>query len=366
MSDCFILLSAGKSKRFKSKLNKQFLTYKNKPLFEHSLKTALDSKIFKKVLIVSNKKIKNVSYKNIDVIKGGTERHNSTQNALNYLKNKKIKNVFIHDAARPNLSIKLLHRLKKELKKNNAVVPYLKSENSVKYKIKNKINNLDRNKILLTQTPQCFNFQELFNLYKSNKEKITDEASLYLRNNRKIKFILGDKKNFKITTIDDFNYLKSKNYYGIGFDIHRLIKNKKLFLGGIKIPFHSGLQGHSDGDVIIHAIIDSMLGAMRKDDIGTYYPSNSSKFKNIRSKNMLNPVLKLLNNNNFTINNIDINLICENPKVSKIRNKIIKSLSKLLSINRNLINLKGKTVEKLGIIGKEQAIACEVICSLSR
>ena len=210
MSDCFILLSAGKSKRFKSKLNKQFITYKNKPLFEHSLKTALDSKLFKKILIVSNKKIKKIKYKNIDVIKGGKERHNSTQNALNYLKNKKIKNVFIHDAARPNLSINLLKKLKKELKNNNAVVPYLKSENSVKYKIKNKINNLDRNKVLLTQTPQCFNFQELFNLYKTNKEKITDEASLYLNNNKKIKFILGDKKNFKITTIDDLKYLKSE------------------------------------------------------------------------------------------------------------------------------------------------------------
>ena len=366
MSDCFILLSAGKSKRFKSKLNKQFLTYKNKPLFEHSLKTALDSKIFKKVLIVSNKKIKNISYKNIDVIKGGTERHNSTQNALNYLKNKKIKNVFIHDAARPNLSIKLLHRLKKELKKNNAVVPYLKSENSVKYKIKNKINNLNRNKVLLTQTPQCFNFKELFNLYKRNKEKITDEASLYLNNNKKIKFILGDKNNFKITTVDDLKYLKSETYYGIGFDIHKLIKNKKLFLGGVKIPFHSGLKGHSDGDVILHAIIDGLLGAMRKSDIGTLFPSNSSKFKNIRSKNMLMPIIKLLRDNNFNINNIDINLICENPKVTKIRNKIIKSISSLLSINKSLINLKGKTVEKLGIIGKEQAIACEVICSISK
>ena len=363
MSDCFILLSAGKSKRFKSRVNKQFITYKNKPLFEHSLKAAIDSKLFKKILIVSNKKI---IYKNISVIKGGKERHNSTQNALNFLKNKKIKNVFIHDAARPNLSINLLKKLKKELKYNNAVVPFLKSENSVKYKIKNKIYNLDRNKVLLTQTPQCFNFQELFNLYKANKEKITDEASLYLKNNRKIKFIPGDKRNFKITTIDDLNYLESETYFGIGFDVHRLIKNKKLFLGGVKIPFHSGLKGHSDGDVVLHAIIDAFLGAMRKSDIGTLFPSNSSKFKNIRSKNMLSPVLKFLNDNNFSINNIDINLICENPKVTKIRNKIIKSLSNLLSINRNLINLKGKTVEKLGIIGKEQAIACEVVCSLSK
>ena len=366
MSDCFILLSAGKSKRFKSKINKQFITYKNKPLFEHSLKIAHDSKLFKRILVVTNKKIKKTKYKSVDIIKGGIERHNSTKNALLFLKNKKIKNVYIHDAARPNLSINLLRKLKNNLKNNNAVVPYLNSENSVKYRNNNKINNLNRDKILLTQTPQCFNFNELYNLYKNNKEKITDEASLYLNNNKRIKFILGDKNNFKITTVDDLKYLKSETYYGIGFDIHKLIKNKKLFLGGVKIPFHSGLKGHSDGDVILHAIIDSLLGAMRKSDIGTLFPSNSSKFKNIRSKNMLTPVLKLLNQNNFSINNIDINLICENPKVSRIRNKIIKSLSNLLSINRNLINLKGKTVEKLGIIGKEQAIACEVICSLSK
>ena len=366
MSDCFILLSAGKSNRFKSKINKQFITYKNRPLFEHSLKVAQSSKLFKRILIVSNKKIKKLNDKNINIIKGGKERHNSTQNALLFLKNKKIKNVFIHDAARPNLSVKLLKKLKNNLKKYKAVVPYLNSENSVKYKSKNKINNLYREKVLLTQTPQCFNFNELLNLYKNNKEKVTDEASLYLNNNRKIKFILGDKNNFKITTLEDLKYLKSETYYGIGFDVHRLIKNKKLFLGGVKIPFHSGLKGHSDGDVILHAIIDGLLGAMRKSDIGTLFPSNSSRFKNIRSKNMLMPVVKLLKDNNFFINNIDINLICENPKVSKIRGKIIKSLSDLLFIDRSLINLKGKTVEKLGIIGKEQAIACEVICSISK
>ena len=366
MSDCFILLSAGKSKRFKSKLNKQFITYKNKPLFEHSLNTALDSNLFERIVIVSNKKIKITNHKNIDVIRGGKERYNSTLNALRFLKNKKIKNVFIHDAARPNLSINLMRKLKNNLKKNTAVVPYLNSENSVKYRNNNKINNLNRDKVLLTQTPQCFNFKELFDLYKDNKEKITDEASLYLKHNKKIKFIIGEKNNFKITTLDDLKYLKSENYYGIGFDIHKLIKNKKLFLGGVEIPFHSGLKGHSDGDVILHAIIDSLLGAMRKSDIGTLFPSNSIKFKNIRSKNMLVPIIKLLKDNNFYINNIDINLICENPKVSKIRNKVIKSISSLLSINKSLINLKGKTVEKLGIIGKEQAIACEVICSLSK
>ena len=366
MSDCFILLSAGKSKRFKSRINKQFINYKNKPLFEHSLQTALKSNLFEKIVIVTNKKINNKYNNNIKIVKGGKERFNSTKNALDYIKNKKIRNVYIHDAARPNLSINLLKKLKKSLKKNNAVVPYLKSENSVKYKYKNKIKNLDRDKIYLTQTPQCFKFKQIYNLYKNNKKNITDESSLYLNNNMKIKFIIGDKKNFKITTVDDFRFLKSDTYYGIGFDIHRLIKNKKLYLGGLYVPFHSGLKGHSDGDVILHAVIDSLLGAMRKSDIGTLFPSNSNKFKNIKSKNMLKPVLKLLNDNDFHINNLDINLICENPKVSKIRNKIINSLSKLLSLNKDLINLKGKTTEKLGLIGKEKAIACEVICSISK
>ena len=275
----FYIIKCRKSKRFKSKIYKQFITYKNKPLFEHSLKTAIDSNLFKKILVVSNKKIKKKNYKNTDIIKGGKERYNSTQKALDYLKNKDVKNVFIHDAARPNLSINLLKKLKYELKNNSAVVPYLNSENSVKYKIKNKINNLNRDNVLLTQTPQCFNYKELCKLYKTNKKKITDEASLYLNNNRKIKFILGDKRNFKITTIDDLKYLKQENYYGIGFDIHRLIKNKKLFLGGVKIPFHSGLKGHSDGDVILHAIIDGLLGAMRKGDIGTLFPDNSKNLK---------------------------------------------------------------------------------------
>jgi len=105
---------------------------------------------------------------------------------------------------------------------------------------------------------------------------------------------------------------------------------------------------------------------MRKNDIGTFFPDNNDKFKNIRSPKMLTPVLEILNKNNFYINNLDINLICEQPKVSKYRNKIIKSLSNLLNLDNKLINLKGKTVEKLGLIGKEKAIACEVICSISQ
>ena len=244
-------------------------------------------------------------------------------------------------------------------------MPYVTTNNSSKYKIENKIQNLKRENLLFTQTPQCFHFRTLYNLSKLNNTKITDEATLFLDNKKKIKFIKGEENNFKITTKSDLNKINIRNYYGIGFDIHRLIKNKKLYLGGIKIPFHSGLQGHSDGDVILHAIIDAILGATKKKDIGTYFP-NTKKFKNIRSPKMLKPIIDNLYKLNFSINNLDINLICEQPKVSKYRDKIIDSISKLTALNKNQINLKGKTVEKLGLIGKEKAIACEVIISITK
>ena len=364
MSNCFILLAAGKGKRFKSKKPKQFINYRNKPLFMHSIDKAIKSNLFKEIVIVTNNKIK-LKNKKIKIIKGGNERYQSSQKGLQFVKQKKIKNVFIHDAARPNFSINLLKNLKKHLKTSKAVVPYIKTENSTKYVNKNKIVNLKREKVLLTQTPQCFNFKTLYNLSKNNKTLVTDEATLFLNNNIKVKFIKGEETNIKITKKTDLDISPIKTFYGIGFDIHRLIKNKKLYLGGIKIPFHSGLKGHSDGDVILHSIIDAILGALRKKDIGTLYPSNKNKFKNIRSSKMLNPIISDLENNNCFINNLDINLICEKPKVSKYRIKIVNSLSKLMKIDKNIINLKGKTVEKLGLIGRENAIACEAIVSIS-
>ena len=366
MNNYFIILASGQSKRFNSNKPKQFIIYKNQALFKHSIEKAIKSKLFKKIILVINNKknIKEKFPKNVLVIKGGKERSDSSLIALKYIKKFKPNNVLIHDAARPNFTIKLLKNLIKELKNNKAVIPGINSKDSVKYKVKNQLFNLNRNNLILTQTPQAFKFKDLYSLSINQKNKVTDEATLFIENNLKIKFIKGENLNSKITFIEDLTY--KKIFYGIGFDIHRLIKGKKLYLGGIKIPFHSGLKGHSDGDVIIHSVIDSILGAMRKKDIGTYFPDYLKKFKNIRSPKMLKLIIEILNKNNFYINNLDINLICEKPKVSQYRDNIILSLSNLLKIDKELINLKGKTVEKLGLIGREKAIACEVICSISQ
>ena len=366
MNNYFVILAAGKSSRFNKKKPKQFYTYKNKEIIDHSVEKSLNSKLFKKIIIVTNyiNRFKRKNYpKSVIIIKGGKERSDSSLQALKYLRRYDPINVFIHDAARPNFSIKLLKNISKNLKKNRAVVPVINSKDSIKYKTQNQIFNLKRNNLLLTQTPQAFRYKELYNLAIKQNQMITDEASLFINHNYKIKFIQGENQNYKITYLDDLKI--SKTYFGLGFDIHRLVKKKKLYLGGIKIPFHSGLKGHSDGDVILHAITDAILGATKKRDIGTYFP-NTKKFKNIRSPKMLKPIIENLYKSNFSINNLDINLICEQPKVSKYRAKIIKSISKLTNLNRNQINLKGKTVEKLGLIGKEKAIACEVIISITQ
>ncbi len=366
MNNYFIILASGQSKRFNSNKPKQYIIYKNKPLFEHSIEKALKAKLFKKIILVVNnkKQIKKKFSKNIVIIKGGKERSNSSLIGLKYIKKFKPTNVLIHDAARPNFSLQLIKNLVKSLKKNRAVIPTINTKDSIKYKVKKQLFNLNRDNSFSTQTPQAFRFNDLYNLSIKQKSKIQDEATLFIDNNLKVKFIKGENSNIKITYKEDIN--TNKTYVGIGFDIHRLIKGKKLYLGGLKIPFHSGLKGHSDGDVIIHSIIDALLGAMGKKDIGTLFPDNKKKFKNIRSPKMLKPVIEIMDKNEFYINNVDINLICEQPKVSKYRDKIIKSLSKLLNIDSSLINLKGKTVEKLGLIGKEKAIACEVICSISQ
>ena len=366
MNNYFIILASGQSKRFNSNNPKQYIKYKNKALFEHSLDKAIISKLFKKIVLVVNdkKQIKKKYSRNVLIIKGGKERSDSSLIALKYIKKFKPNNVLIHDAARPNFTINLLKNLIKSLRTNKASIPVISSKDSVKYKIKNKLFNLERKNSYLTQTPQAFRFKDIYDLSIKQNNIIQDEATLFINNDLKIKFINGETLNNKITFKEDIN--NTKTYFGIGFDIHRLIKNKKLYLGGIKIPYHSGLKGHSDGDVILHSIIDALLGAMRKKDIGTFFPDNKNKFKNIRSPKMLKPIIEILDKNDFYINNLDINLICEKPKVSKYRSKIINSLSDLLNLDKDLINLKGKTVEKLGLIGKEKAIACEVICSISQ
>ena len=364
MNNCFIILAAGKGNRFKSAIPKQFSIYDGKALYEHSIDKIIKSKLFKNIiLVVNNKKFIKKKYpKNIKIIIGGNERYKSSLMALKFAKKLKVNNVLIHDAARPYFTIRLVKKLLSKIKKSNAVVPYIHSTDSIKYKNKNKLQNLIKKKTYLIQTPQAYKYKILYELSKKNKNKINDESTLFVDKNLKIKFIYGENNNKKITYKSDT--INKKIFYGIGFDVHRLVSKRKLYLGGVKIPYSLGTLGHSDGDPVIHAIIDSILGACKMGDIGNKFSDKNNKYKNIRSTILLRQIVNEIKYNNYLINNIDINIIAQKPKISKFKNKMIESISRLCKISNNQINIKGKTTEKLGIIGKKIAIACEVITSV--
>jgi 2-C-methyl-D-erythritol 4-phosphate cytidylyltransferase/2-C-methyl-D-erythritol 2,4-cyclodiphosphate synthase len=186
----------------------------------------------------------------------------------------------------------------------------------------------------------------------------------------KIKFIEGEKRNFKVTDQTDFEFLKniikSKQCVGIGFDVHRLVPKRKLYLAGLKIKSKLGTLGHSDGDPVLHSVIDAILGACKMGDIGQMFSDKNKKFKNIRSSILLQKVIEKIKLKGYFINNIDINIISQTPKIKSHKNKMIINIAKLCEISSDRINIKGKTTEKLGVIGKEKAIACEVICSVTK
>jgi len=376
MSLFLVLLAAGDSKRFKSDTPKPFYKINNKTLLEHSFNAFSDFINIKKTIIVYNKKhkkhINKVKLKNSIKIVGGKTRQESTFKALRYIKKMNCKKVLIHDAARPNVSNEIIKKIVDGLKNNNAVVPTIKVNDATKRAEKNIIfKNIQRASLRFSQTPQGFEFNKIYKKHKENTNlDIDDDSALFTEHNEKVITINGSKSNLKITDIEDLqifkNLKKRETYSGIGFDIHKLVKGRKLYLGGIKISYPLGLEGHSDADPVLHAIIDSLLGACRMGDIGKLFSNKNKKYKNIRSTILLKKVIVLIKSKNFSINNIDINIIAQKPKIKKYSKKMIQLLSKLCEINPNQINIKGKTTEKLGLIGKEKAIASEVITTVTK
>tara|TARA_B100000378_G_scaffold58225_1_gene43061 strand:+ start:394 stop:1530 length:1137 start_codon:yes stop_codon:yes gene_type:complete len=374
MSFSLVLLAAGNSKRLSSKIPKPFIKIANKTLLEYSLIKFGKIRQIKKIIIVTNKKhskfFKNIKFNNCVKIVGGKTRQESTYKALKHIKKNKIKctNVLIHDSARPNFSVKLIKRII-NASKRNAVIPKIPMHDALKESIGKKILlNLPRKNFFSTQTPQSFNFNEILDLHSRNKALYKDDDLSLVQSLKKVKFVNGEKNNFKITNQEDLSMLKNfinlKTRTGIGFDVHRLVPKRKLYLAGLRIKSHLGTLGHSDGDPVLHSIIDAILGACKMGDIGQMFSDKNKKFKNIRSTILLKRVMDQIKSKGYYVNNLDINIIAQTPKIKKYKNKMIDNISKLCEISKDQINIKGKTTEKLGVIGKEKAIACEVITSV--
>jgi len=363
MKLAIIILAAGKSSRFKSNIPKQFHFYNRDILINHSIKKFTEINEVKQIFVGLNKKYQK---KYLPIIKktkkvifynGGAYRSDSVKNGLNKIKNN-FTHVLIHDSARADVSTKLIKKIIKELKRYDCVIPVVTSSDTTIYKKK----YVDRNQIKLIQTPQGFNLKKIKKFHKNNKDKkITDDSILFNLNNEIIKIVKGEEKNKKITYVKDLG--SKEKFFGIGYDIHKMSLGYSLYIGGIKIPSKFGAIGHSDGDSLLHALIDSFMGAAKLGDIGTIFPNNK-KYKDIRSTKLVAEIIKKLRSINLKVSSIDLNIILQSPNLKPYKEKIKKNISKLCLIEPNKINIKAKTTDKLGIIGKNKALACEVISTL--
>jgi len=370
-----LIVSGGEGKRFDKNLPKQFFKVNSITILEQCVKKFVDSNLFYKIVVVCNNEFINESKKvlskyNISFVNGGNSRQESVYNGLKSIKKESPSKVLIHDAVRPFFSTNLINEIIKRLKTNDSVIPSLKIFDSIRLFNKREYKNLKRENIKLIQTPQGFDFKKIYDAHKRFKKEIyTDDSLLFYNNGNKIKIISGEIMNIKVTEKKEFQDLKKiyekKNNdinfrVGNGFDVHKFRKGGKLKLLGVNLPFNKSLIGHSDADVGIHALVDAILGAISQGDIGEHFPPTDEKWKNKNSEFFLDYTKNLMEKNGFSINNIDITLICERPKVSKHKEKMKMKISKILNIKKDNVNIKATTTEKLGFLGREEGIACQV------
>lgn len=157
-----------------------------------------------------------------------------------------------------------------------------------------------------------------------------------------------------------------ENRVGTGFDVHRLVEGRPLILGGVEIPFEKGLLGHSDADVLVHALMDALLGAAALGDIGQHFPDTDAAYKGACSMDLLAQVKKMIEDRGYAIGNMDMTLMAQRPKIKSFIDDMKKNIAAVLGVEESQINIKGTTTEKLGFVGREEGIAAQAVCLLCR
>ncbi|HJE03051.1 Bifunctional enzyme IspD/IspF [Aliarcobacter thereius] len=360
-----VVLCAGNSTRFDNSCKKQWLRVGNIPLWLDVTSRLSSYSDFSKTIVVSKedelKYMQNFSDDFI-FVKGGDTRQESIKNALEFVDTKY---VLISDVARSCIPKDMFLRVLDKKSEAFCVVPILDVSDTVIYE-KNCIN---RDEVKLIQTPQLSQTSILKDALNSNIE-FTDESSAIKNKGYEITYVKGDIRAKKLTFIDDLNEIPcltppSKNFFvGFGFDIHSFEEGKDMFLGGVKLPYDYGFKAHSDGDVLLHSLIDALLGAVGAGDIGEFFPDNDPKYKNIDSKELLKYILRFIKNVGYEIVNVDITIIAEKPKITPHKQDIKSSLSNLLELSKQFINVKASTSEKLGSIGRAEGVVVQSVVNL--
>jgi len=360
-----VILSAGNSTRFSLEVKKQWLRIDDEPLWLNVTNRLSSYANFDKIIVVGHKDelkyMENFTDEYL-FVSGGSTRQESMKNALQTVTTKY---VMVTDVARCCIPRSIILELIENKTKATVIVPALNMTDTVTYDDE----TIDRDNVRIIQTPQLSNTTALKNALKTDIE-FTDDSSAIKSQGGTVFYIDGSIESKKLTNgteIDDIKCLKvpSKDYFvGLGIDIHQFEEKKQMFLGGIELDEEYGFKAHSDGDVLIHSVIDALLGAIGAGDIGEFFPDTDNKYKGVDSKELLKYIVSFVKNVGYDIVNIDITILAQIPKINPHKNSIKSSLSKLLHLPKYKINIKATTGEKMGYIGREEGVCVHSIANL--
>lgn len=299
------------------------------------------------------------------LVAGGKTRQESIHNAVLMAKEDII---IIHDGARPFLSRELILRSLEDAYRYGSSVACVPAKDTIRYCDSESSYCPKRENLYTVQTPQSFS-RRLY-LYAAGmvEESFTDDAQLLDSIGIKPHLTKGEYSNIKITTPEDLMYLKNYSQeelrVGHGYDVHRLVKGRELILGGVKIPYEKGLLGHSDADVLLHALMDALLGAAALGDIGKHFPDSDPSYSGISSMTLLEKVYDLLALAGYKPSNADITVIAQEPKLAGYIQKMRDNISLALGLDRDRISVKATTEEGLGFTGNKEGIAAHAVVTI--
>lgn len=310
-----------------------------------------------------------------ELVIGGETRRDSVREALEYLaRSGGCERVLIHDAARPFVCGRVIDDLLSVLANHQGAIPALTIADTL-------VQSEDcaamgeavaREKLFRVQTPQAFRFDSILRAHRSvsSDAQVTDDAGLLRLLGLPVAMVPGDPIMEKLTYPEDFIRAEALcatrrlPRTGIGYDVHRLVEGKPLWLCGVEIPYARGLSGHSDADVAIHALVDALLGALAEGDIGQHFPPSDPQWKGAASHLFLEFACNRVANREGEIAHVDVTIICEEPKIGPHRESMRARLAELLSLPLSRVSVKATTTERLGFAGRGEGIAAQAVATL--
>jgi len=366
---CAIIVAGGEGKRLGGAIPKQYLPIGNEMVLEKTIKAFYNNKLIDKVCVVISEghlelfKPIAEKFENMIYCYGGVLRQDSVKNGLDKLKEYKPDLVLIHDGARPFVSNSIINNVISELENNDVVLPAIKLRDTIKMSDGEFVEKtLDRSQLFAAQTPQGFKYKLICELHEeAGGTELTDDVSLAEQAGKRVKIVEGDSDNFKITTVNDLKiagYMNQKMVrVGNGFDVHQFEDGNEIILCGIKIPHNKKLKGHSDADCAWHALTDALLGSVGLGDIGEHFPDSDAKWSGADSAIFLKKAADEIAKRNGEISNVDMTIICEEPKMKDHKAAMRCRTAEILNIDEGRINIKATTTEKLGSLGRKEGLA---------